>query len=158
MHVEQFTHNDHDERFWAKMGPFFASPAVRSAVGGFMTSGPQFTWWVAFDERPERSGFPQEGTQSKGDVLGFCAAKREKAGHQVYLTYAYVIPAHRGQGVYTALFQERLAAVLTWPDVGRIYAVCSDSSVGMHAAHGFSPAGSRGQFTIMERILEQVPA
>lgn len=144
MHIQQFAHDDHDERFWARMGPFFASSAVRSAVGGFLTSGPQFTWWVAFDDG--------------GTVLGFCAAKREKAGRQVYLTYAYVNPNQRGRGVYTALFQDRLAAVLTWPAVRRVYAVCSDSSVGMLAAHGFAPAGNRWQFTIMERILEEAAA
>lgn len=140
MRIEQFAHDDRDEAFWAKMGPFFASPAVRNAVGGFMTSGPAFAWWVAFGEQ--------------GDVLGFCAAKREKAGRQVYLTYAYTVPAQRGQGVYTALFAARLAAVLTWPNVQRLYAVCSQPSVGMMDAHGFSPAGNRGQFIIMERILE----
>lgn len=144
MRIEQFAHDDHDESFWAKMGPFFASPAVRSAVGGFMTSGPAFTWWIAFDEA--------------GEVLGFCAAKREKAGRQVYLTYAYTVPAHRGEGVYTALFEARLAAVLTWPNVQRLYAVCSASSVFMLAGHGFDSVGMRGQFAVMERLTEGQPA
>lgn len=139
MRIEEFAHNDTDERFWAKMGPHFANPAVRNAVGGFMTSGPQFTWWVAFDDAEQ--------------AMGFCAAKREKAGAQVYLTYAYTLPDYRSQGVYTALFAARLAAVLPWPGVWRLYAVCGAASLPMLLAHGFAPCGQRGHFTVVERML-----
>lgn len=139
MRIEEFSHDDSNERFWAKMGPHFASPAVRNAVGGFMTSGPQFTWWVAIDDSEQ--------------VMGFCAAKKEKAGAQVYLTYAYTLPDYRGQGVYTALFAARLNAVLLWLGVRRLYAVCSAASLPMLLAHNFVPCGQRGHFIVVERML-----
>jgi predicted GNAT family acetyltransferase len=138
MHIERYAHDEGNEFFWSKMGRFFASPAVRNAVGGFMTSGPQFTWWVAFDD--------------EGQVLGFCAAKREKKT-QIYLTYAYVLPEYRGQGVYTALFLARLQDVLLEGNVTRMYAVCNLASEGIFLNYDFAPCGTRGSYTIVERLI-----
>ncbi len=139
MKIAEFEHNDENALFWARMGPFFASSKVRKAVGGFMTSGPAFTWWVAFDD--------------DNHVMGFVAAKRERGGSQVYLTYAYTLPEHRGKGVYTALFAARMKAISAWEGVKRIHAICSASSVPMMLANGFQECGKRGQFSDLERIL-----
>jgi len=140
MEIREFQHNEDDEFFWSKMGRFFASPKVRNAVGGFMTSGPAFTWWVAFDDN--------------NNVIGFCAAKSEKGGKQAYLTYAYTLPEHRGTGVYSALFSARMEACLQWPGLQRTYAVCSKASIGMLKAQGFTENGNRGTFVIVEKLLE----
>jgi GNAT superfamily N-acetyltransferase len=139
MNIQKFDHDEENEFFWSKMGRFFASPKVRASVGGFMTSGPAFTWWVAFDDG--------------GQVMGFCAAKRERGGEQVYLTYAYVLPEHRGKGVYTALFHARQADVVTWPGVKRLHSVVNLHSEPIFPENGFVKCGERGSFTIMEKIL-----
>lgn len=137
MDIREFKHDDDNEYFWAKMGAFFASPKVRESVGGFMTSGPAFTWWLALDN---------------DKTAGFCAAKLEKGKAQVYLTYAYTVPAYRNTGVYTALFETRMKAVTQWPGIKRIYSICNDNSIGMLRARGFHEVGRRGQFTIVEML------
>lgn len=136
MKIRRFPHADEDDYFWARMGPFFANSKVRSSVGGFMTSDQRFTWWCAFGPRDR--------------IIGFCAARQDKRG-SVYLTYAYVTPEHRGQGVYEALFHARLSDVLTWPGLTRLYAACNPLSETIFFKNGFTQYGARGQFALVQR-------
>jgi L-amino acid N-acyltransferase YncA len=137
MRIKSFAHDDGNEEFWAKMGPFFASPTVRNAVGGFMTSDARFTWWVAFE---------------RGRVIGFCAARADKK-NAMYLTYAYVLPDHRGQGVYDALFHARMKDVLK-TNPTRLWAVVNPKSEKIFYSEGFVKTGARGQYDIVERVEE----
>jgi ribosomal protein S18 acetylase RimI-like enzyme len=139
MKIETFPHDDANEFFWSKMGRFFASAKVRSDLGGYVTSDTRFTWWLAFDDANQ--------------VMGFCASRRDKTGAQVYLTYDYVLPNLRGQGIYCALFQARLEAVLQDANIKRLFAVCGKMSLGMYEKHGFVTYGQRGGYTLVERIV-----
>jgi GNAT superfamily N-acetyltransferase len=140
MEIQRFEHSEENDFFWSKMGRFFASPKVRDAVGGFMTSDLRYTWWVAFDEA--------------GQVRGFCAARRDKKGKRIYLTYAYVLPEHRGQGVYEQLFLARQADVMGWQGIESLWSVVNPHSEKIFFEHGFIETGRKGQYVTVEKKVE----
>ena len=136
MIIEVHDHDDGDERLWCKLGRFFANSACRRELGGFVSSDASHTWWLALD---------------KDDmVIAFCAARRRKNG-KVVLTYSYVLPEHRGRGVYRTLFERRLADVAGWPDVTLLEAAVNSSSMPLFVAAGFKAVGKRGGFTVVQR-------
>ncbi|MEX0746183.1 MAG: GNAT family N-acetyltransferase [Phycisphaeraceae bacterium] len=76
-------------KFWEKMGPFFASPEVRKAIGGYpMNDSKSMVWLVAIDKR-------------RFDVAGFVSL--EAVGERLRMRDAYVCPESRGKGVFSEL-------------------------------------------------------
>lgn len=59
---------------------------------------------------------------------------------------AYVLPEHRGRGIYSDLVDERLALCAGWPVVT---AKCLPRAAGTLARRGFVEVGHEGEYAIM---------
>lgn len=80
----------------------------------------RLTWFAAF-----------EGPGTDPVLCGFAAT--EDTADAVLFRSAYVLPDHRGEGVYTALLTARL--VYHWGASIRAY--CADATLGMYLKAGF---------------------
>lgn len=136
MRIEKHVHDNTDERLWGKIGCYLVTPAIHKALGGYVVSNQDCTWWIALDENDQ--------------AIGFCMARRHKNG-KVVLTYAYVVPEHRGTGLYEQLFDERLREILSWPDITLLESAVNDRSDRIFLDNGFVPTDQRGDFMIMQR-------
>jgi GNAT superfamily N-acetyltransferase len=111
--------------FYATMGPFLSRRAIVKEVGGNIWDDDGKTWFVAF---------------RSGKVVGFCAAADD--GNKVTFKSAYVLPEHRHQGVYRALFAKRLSH---YP--GRhLRATCTNAALPAFTAHSFTVVRHKGSF------------
>jgi GNAT superfamily N-acetyltransferase len=116
------------------MGPFFASPAVRKALGAAMSDGPDYVWIAAW----------------RGPtIVGFCAT--EIRGDVAHHHHGYVVPDERGLGVYAAMMAHRDAAALRRG--GRhAMIIANKNSAHALARAGYQDTGRRrGSYLVMEK-------
>jgi len=131
--IKQYQHGEGD--FWQRMGEQFASPVVRRELGRAMTSVPEYVWWVALED---------------DQVVGF-AALAPQHDDSAELRHAYVMPEHRGQGLYCKLLEARIE--YGREHFARLYTVATDASKPGLEAHGFVEIGKRGRYTRMELVF-----
>jgi ribosomal protein S18 acetylase RimI-like enzyme len=139
MRIEKHDHDCENERLWGKIGCHLVTPAVHKILGGYVVSTQDCTWWVALTDDDK--------------TAGFCMARRHKNG-KVVLTYAYVLPEYRDNGLYSRLFEDRLADVLSWPGVTVLEAAVNTNSAPMFLGHGFVETGCWGEFLVMQRRVK----
>lgn len=128
------TYVDRPARFWAALGPFFASRAVRRELP-YLSDEPGAAWIVA-----------TEGSA----VIGFAAAKLNGTAGLIH--GLYVTPEHREQGVAAEL----VGAALTHLRALGAATVCTTAnvnSVAVFRRHGFLDVRSKGGYQIMEAAL-----
>lgn len=113
--------------FYALMGPYLSRRAIVAEIGGHLWDDDDKTWFVATS--PDRK-----------TVYGFCAARPAPGGKTTYLS-AYVLPDHRRQGVYRALWQARRDR---FP--GPAQATCTAASLPLFLAAGWTVTGERGSY------------
>jgi GNAT superfamily N-acetyltransferase len=135
MDIQRYEHGEGD--FWQRLGPFFASMQVQRELGLPMRSDESFTWWLAEESRT---------------VLGFNAAERQKNG-VVLLRHAWTRPDWREKGVYTALFDRRLAD-LKRDGHTRFRTTTSEPALQVVKDRGFEKKRERGQYTVLELTLD----
>jgi N-acetylglutamate synthase-like GNAT family acetyltransferase len=135
MDILRYEHGEGD--FWQRLGPFFASMQVQRELGLPMRSGESFTWWLA---------------EESGTVLGFNAAERQKNG-VVLLRHAWTRPDWREEGVYTALFDRRLAD-LKKDGHSRFRTTTSEPALHVIEDRGFEKKRERGQYSVLELTLD----
>lgn len=127
-------------RFFALMGEFFASPAVRRELGLAMSDGPRHHWLVL-----------GAGAGAEAGVWAFGALVLRREG-VAELAHAVVLPAYRGRGLHRRLVEGRLAmARELGARVAR--ATCNELSRPHLEAAGFVRVGARGRYHRMERAL-----
>lgn len=125
-----------DGELWFLIGRFFADRAIRRALGGPLSSDPNYTWWVAAAE--------------DGTVAGFAGAERRKG--VVTLHHAYVLPDHRGVGIYAALLEARIRWARA-QGASEIRATCTEMSRPALLRRGFVVTGHRGQYATVSLDL-----
>lgn len=118
-----------DPEMFVLAGPFLCSREVHKELEGPIFSGPN-TWWL----------FATEGDR---DVIGFCALRETEGAY--WFDYAYVIPDRRGEGVYSALSEERERLLAEMPPKP-IRVVCRESRWPGFADRGFSIDYRRGKW------------
>ena len=119
-----------DPSFYTLLGPLFGSRAVARELGSPLWDDPGKEWLVAMHGR---------------QVIGVCAWLPGARGTR--LLSAYVLPEFRCQGVYAALFSERLRLV---GDVC-LTATVTPASLGTFVRYGFEVAGRKGRYTHVSR-------
>jgi N-acetylglutamate synthase-like GNAT family acetyltransferase len=118
----------------AALQPYFEHSEL---AGMQITSTLRHTWWIALAD--------------DDSLIGFCSAQ---SGRAVYFSNAFVVPEKRLQGVYRTLFERRLADVLQWSGVTRLYSVCAEETVSMFEQHGFTRIGTRvSGYVAVERLI-----
>lgn len=131
--------SEDEEKFFAKLGRFFASPAVRRECGGYpLNDGPDYVWLVAQEKRRFR-------------VAGFISLQ-EHAG-EITLREGYVTPEHRGDG----LFRELLRKAMHYIDEQHLPASANVrvESVPHLEKLGFRVARERGAWRLMHRDAQE---
>ncbi len=141
MTITSFGSNYRPDVFWAKMGQFFASPAIRKELGLAMSDSPNHIWVVV----TEGDGVSSNGLDSP--VMGFGAIVRKKDVCQ--LVHAYVLPEYRRRGVYREILAHRIL-IATGCKVQAIRATCTEMSRHALKARGFVEVGTRGKYDLME--------
>jgi GNAT superfamily N-acetyltransferase len=130
--------------FWAKLGPFFASRAVERELGDGMYDSPDHQWIVA-----ERSG----------QVAGFAGLHTAQLAKQgtVWLDWSYVLPEHRGHGMYTHLFEVRMQVAMGLAPQLIRGATAGEISERLFGRYGFALYSQRGRWGYYEKTLEVAP-
>ena len=120
-----------DEKFYPLMGRFLSQRSIVKELGYNVWDDANKTWLIAvlFD-----------------DVRGFCAYKRWRRG--VEFCSDYVLPEHRGYGVYDKLFAHRLAL----NNYDFCFAKATSKSINTFLRHGFKKKHQIGRYTLVERI------
>lgn len=130
--VERRTRADAD--FYSLLGPFLSRREIVAELGAPVWDDDEKTWFVV---------------HIKGAVAGFRAVTVK--GRVATFCSAYVLPAHRRQGIYAALIADALDYARGVADSAKA-TVRADAAPALKAA-GFKATGTRGQFTLMERAL-----
>jgi GNAT superfamily N-acetyltransferase len=123
-HYKIMRSRDDEEKFFGKLGKYFASKAVRDEMGGYpMNDSPAHTWLVAIDKRTFHA-------------IGFVSLE-EKKDHWVLHDF-YVQEAHRGKGVMKTLLQKSLHFAGDRKVSGKVPRSCS----ALFEKRGFAVADS----------------
>lgn len=125
-------------KFYSTMGPFLARREIAKELGAPTWDDDGLTWFVAKRFVPRRGSV----------VLGFCALRQ--ADGKAELRSSYVLPKFRKGGVYAALFEARLAAIVA-PCAAR--SVVRDTAVVVFKKHGFRETKRTKNFHTMELEL-----
>ena len=87
---KQISSGDMPEDFYIKLGPFLGSREVRKEFDGYpLSNADDWTWIVAEDN---------------GEIVGFVSI--EPKNKVLQFSAGYVIPTHRGKGIYRRLIKE----------------------------------------------------
>lgn len=129
-----------DAAFYPTLGPFLARRAVVAELGAAPWDDDGKQWLVARDEAGRVLGF--RAVTVKARVATFCSA--------------YVVPEHRGEGVYAALIADALDYAAGVADEAK--ATVQEGAVKALKKAGFKAVGERGKFTLMERALKKAAA
>ena len=135
-YVFEILHSMDDEAaFFAKMGKFFASAAVRRECGGYpLNDGLRYRWFTVRHTNSTR-------------ILGFISI--EKLLDVVRIREGYIRAEVRNRG----LFRELRARVLAYIDNLGLAAKVQvrQSSVPFLTPHGFQVQGTRGNWVTLRR-------
>lgn len=129
--------NNTDPAFYPTLGPFLARRTVVAELGAPVWDDDGKQWFVARDDAGKVLGF--RAVSVKGRVATFCSA--------------YVVPEHRGEGVYAALIADALDYAAGVADEAK--ATVQEGAVKALKKAGFKATGERGKFTLMERALRK---
>lgn len=126
--------------FYCRMGRFFADRQIAKELAEPLYDSPASLWLMA--------------TDAAGNICAFgCldTERMEKKGEAV-MTFGYVLPAHRGHGLHTALFEQRLRLAA---DIGArtVYGVANGRSHKTFERHGFTVVRVNGQYTYFRKEL-----
>lgn len=126
--------------FYCRMGAFFASRTVAKELAEPLFDSPDSHWLIACD--------------AAGDICAFgCvdAAKLASKG-EVTLTYGYVRPEFRRQGLHHALFTARLRLA---GELGAkvVRGVANGNSRQTFIEYGFERVRDNGQYTYFRKEL-----
>jgi len=128
--------------FFAQMGYYFASKAVRKDLGGYpLGFDDDFVWIIAESKR--------------GDVLGFASLSFAKSG-VAWLQDAWVDPDQRRNGIYRALLDKRVELTIE-RGASSILAMVRAPLLPFYEANGFHIVNSRGQWYRIEKDLSDGP-
>lgn len=120
--VKRISRDDHD--FYRLMGPFFGSRKVAAEVGIHIYDDTGKIWIVA--------------TLSH-DIVGILSLRHKT------ISDCYVLPAHRGAGIFTQMLSHCLA------NYGGFNATCTASSLPAFLAAGFEVVSTTKNFTRVKR-------
>jgi GNAT superfamily N-acetyltransferase len=126
--IRALTNQDTD--FYPTMGPYLSRRPIVDELGGPIWDDDGKTWLVAV---------------TGGQVNGFVAAA-PRDGYTAYQS-AYVLPPHRGRGVYRRLWQARRDM---FPGPAR--AVCTPAALPTFVAAGWTITGTKGSYTRVETL------
>lgn len=130
--VERRTRADAD--FYALLGPYLSRREIVAELGAPLWDDDGKAWFIV---RIDGAVAGVRAVTVKSRVATFCSA--------------YVLPAHRRQGIYAALIADALDYARGVADSAKA-TVRADAAPALKAA-GFKTTGTRGQFTLMERAL-----
>jgi GNAT superfamily N-acetyltransferase len=121
-----------DADFYRHVGPFFGKRAVIKALGMPMYDDDEKRWLLVLTSN------------------GTCIAVSSYIvrGTRGYLKSSYVLPDFRGQGIFNALFAERLR-LLKGAHVTRITGTATEMSKNTYLRYGFTNDLMRGKYYSM---------
>lgn len=131
MSLEIITITNQDERFYLMLGPFLAHRSIEKEIGGRMYDDDGKTWFVALEN---------------GVVVGFCAGIMR--GKEVHFQSAYVLPSHRGKGIYRALCAQRDEHFLL---IAHARVTCKKENLAFLRSIGFKLKRKKGSFYELHR-------
>lgn len=131
MDIKVYTPEEQGDTFYAAMGPFFASRAVRRELP-YICNSPTTTWVLTYEEEK---------------VVAFAAFEVKK--NEVTLNHAYVLPDHRGKGYYSGLIAKRLE-LLKGHTVPFKVALRHKECVSKYEKYGFKTYKSTKNYTFMQ--------
>lgn len=129
-HVDTITLDRPGPVFFAALGPFLGNHAARREIGAPIEHREGKTWIVAL---------------IGGEPVG-CAAVF-LGSSVVELGSAYVLPEHRGRGIYACLIDVRLRLAAG----RRIRVIATEASAPALLRRGFVEVGQRGRYHVLER-------
>ena len=132
---KQISSGDTPEEFYIKLGPFLGSRDVRKEFDGYPLSNADDWTWILAEEN--------------GVVVGFVSI--EPKNKALRFSTGYVIPTHRGKGIYRRLIKEAVKFA-----GGRSLDVTTrEKLVPLFEAEGFRPLKMKGkQWRHMRRAVD----
>ena len=133
---KQISSGDTPEEFYIKLGPFLGSREVRKEFDGYpLSNADDWTWIVAEDG---------------GEIVGFVSI--EPKNKALRFSAGYVVPTHRGKGIYRRLIKEavKFAADRSMDVTTR------ENLVPIFEAEGFRPLKMKGKkWRHMRRVVDE---
>ena len=132
---KQISSGDTPEEFYIKLGPFLGSRDVRKEFDGYPLSNADDWTWILAEEN--------------GAVVGFVSI--EPKNKALRFSAGYVVPTHRGKGIYRRLIKEAVKFA-----GGRSMDVTTrEKLVPLFEAEGFRPLKMKGkQWRHMRRAVD----
>ena len=119
-----------DQCFYPTLGSFLSKRNIVKELGNSVWDDDGKIWYVALDENA---------------VAGFVAAI--DSGKSVTFCSDYVLPKHRNEGVYSALFSARLADFRCRD----VVATATGMSLGRYLENRFEESGTKGKYHVVRR-------
>lgn len=129
-HVDIITVSKPGPVFYAALGPFLGNHDAGREIGASIEHRAGKTWVIALVD---------------GEPVGCAAVFLGPA--TVELGSAYVLPEHRGRGIYLRLLDVRLHLAAG----RRIRVTATDASAPALLRKGFVEVGQRGRYRVLER-------
>lgn len=123
-------------KFWADMGPFFASRALAKELGGELYDDEGMMWIIA---------------RCEGVVVGWAACKAR--GDRGYLEWSWVHPEHRRQGLWRRLHRARVQHLKGLQVTSFKTSTRDVNMVKALMAEGLKKVGMRGSWAQLEQVL-----
>jgi GNAT superfamily N-acetyltransferase len=123
-------------KFWADMGPFFASRALAKELGGELYDDASMAWAIA---------------RLEGAVVGWAACRVR--GEKGYLEWSWVHADHRQRGLWRRLHKARVQHMKELQVTSFKTSTRDEAMVRALEAEGLKKIGMRGCWTQMERVL-----
>jgi predicted GNAT family acetyltransferase len=120
-----------DKDFYKILGPYLSKREIVKELGNNVWDDENKTWFVALKDKK---------------VCGFVAALKQK--DNIVFCSEYVMSEYRKQGIYTSLFEARLAEYLG----STIISTVTDCSLVQYLANGFTEVGKRGKYHMVKKV------
>ena len=128
-----------DQKFYAKMGHFFASRKIRKEIGGYpLNNEDDWIWMVATEKH-------------RLNVAGFICIEPTKNG--LLMHDCFVESEYRGNGVFATLLEK----VIYYAEFEKkdLYASVNEKMQQVFEKRGFDIVGKRGQWLTMGRPRDE---
>lgn len=125
--------NNQDPNFYNWVGPFLGNRKIANALGMPIWNDDDKVWLIALKNE---------------QCIGISSYIIK--GKKAYLKSSYVLPEHRGKGIYDYFFKKRLELIQKEKAISVITGTATEMSKNTYIRYGFKNVIMRGKYYVFE--------